>query len=208
MKKTTLIVSMVCLMAGMASAALLPVDNASFESADGATDGSGWEYTSGVLLPFANATYVSDGANCALFNVSAASSAVVYQQTANSIVSGQTYTLSVDFFSGRYDLSNYWDTFAMQMWADDGSTLSFLAQSTLSSATDIAANTWATPTVSYVADGTYAGQDIYIQFQLLNNAHQPSIDNVQLDAVPEPATLGLVAMFGAGMLFIRRKLAI
>ena len=30
-------------------------------------------------------------------------------------------------------------------------------------------------------------------------------DNVRLDAIPEPATLGMVALFGGGIIFIRRN---
>jgi hypothetical protein len=32
------------------------------------------------------------------------------------------------------------------------------------------------------------------------------VDNVDVSTIPEPATLGMVAMFGGGILFIRRKL--
>ena len=34
------------------------------------------------------------------------------------------------------------------------------------------------------------------------------IDDVTVSAIPEPATLGMVAAFGGGILFIRRKLMI
>lgn len=34
----------------------------------------------------------------------------------------------------------------------------------------------------------------------------PWLDNVTVTSIPEPATLGMVALFGGGILFIRRKL--
>ena len=37
------------------------------------------------------------------------------------------------------------------------------------------------------------------------SAHGSIIDNVSLTVIPEPATLGLIASFGAGVLFIRRR---
>ena len=40
-----------------------------------------------------------------------------------------------------------------------------------------------------------------------NGAHT-AISEVRFTAVPEPATLGMVALFGGGILFIRRRLAI
>ncbi len=33
-----------------------------------------------------------------------------------------------------------------------------------------------------------------------------TIDNVSIDAIPEPATLGMVAVFGGAILFVRRKM--
>jgi len=63
----------------------------------------------------------------------------------------------------------------------------------------------------------YAGQQLGISFRNLGDIYLPdpgingtwaAIDNVHLEAVPEPATVGLVGIFGAGLLFARRILKI
>ena len=38
-----------------------------------------------------------------------------------------------------------------------------------------------------------------------NIGHNFELDSVELSAIPEPATLGLIGVFGAAMLFIRRR---
>ena len=49
----------------------------------------------------------------------------------------------------------------------------------------------------------------YAQVAILTNGGTPTtlhVDNIQI--IPEPATIGLVAVFGGGMLFIRRRLKV
>jgi hypothetical protein len=50
--------------------------------------------------------------------------------------------------------------------------------------------------------------DVKVRLFLGNGSGGASFDDVSVTAIPEPATLGLLAVFGGGVLFIRRKLMI
>lgn len=60
---------------------------------------------------------------------------------------------------------------------------------------DLGAGGTATFRLSFAGGNGSSGQNTYL-------------DNVGISAVPEPATLGLVALFGGGLLFIRRRFMI
>ena len=52
------------------------------------------------------------------------------------------------------------------------------------------------------------GSDLFVRISLVdsNINGQLAIDNVSINQIPEPATLGMVAIFGGSILFIRRKM--
>ena len=60
--------------------------------------------------------------------------------------------------------------------------------------------------------GLTAGDEVWLRISESRPGGTTSgdlmIDNVTVTAIPEPATLGMVALFGGGILFIRRKLMI
>ena len=65
--------------------------------------------------------------------------------------------------------------------------------------------------VSYTATAAEAGHELAIVFREWDNSNQRDsyIDNVSVSSsIPEPATLGLVAAFGAAIMFLRRRLMI
>lgn len=173
-------------MAGNAFAISLPVTNASFEAS------GGWTTSGGVLIPFSGMPGgATDGSNVALFNNGASGTYTLAQTTANPIVAGQVYTLKADFNNGRVDLTP-WTALFMHMYADDGAgTLTLLATKSIQY-TDArwggVRDTWILDeSVSYVANGTYAGQSILIQIGVTGSAGwQPYVDNVRLDAEDAP----------------------
>jgi hypothetical protein len=64
--------------------------------------------------------------------------------------------------------------------------------------------TFVTPSSNSVslAAGTYK---LYLVGTVNNNAYTAIVDNVQINAIPEPATLGMVGFFGTALLLFRRR---
>lgn len=58
------------------------------------------------------------------------------------------------------------------------------------------------------AGDAWIGSTLGVGIANLGGGNYPELDQVYLEVVPEPATLGLVAVFGSAVLFIRRKLMI
>ena len=64
---------------------------------------------------------------------------------------------------------------------------------------------------SFTLAADFQVDELRLQAQALNggNGWLPGdgvfIDNIVFQSIPEPATLGLVGLFGAGLLFARRK---
>jgi hypothetical protein len=64
-------------------------------------------------------------------------------------------------------------------------------------------------TDSFTTGTLNAGDQLFIRLARVNQIVGPmwtAFDDVTVTAIPEPATLGMVAVFGGGILFIRRKL--
>ena len=82
---------------------------------------------------------------------------------------------------------------------------------TLNSGDEEINNTWETEILSLTAavtDVGAVGKTLFVAFEGngVSGESYARLDNVYLEAIPEPATLGMVALFGGGILFIRRKL--
>lgn len=73
-------------------------------------------------------------------------------------------------------------------------------------------NGWTQTTYNFTATSSSATLRFIDQGLVLNAASSTGgdqlIDSVSITAIPEPATLGLVAAFGGGIMFIRRRLMI
>ena len=60
---------------------------------------------------------------------------------------------------------------------------------------------------------TFAGSSRYVQYRThfdggASTLVQTALENVNIEVIPEPATLGLFALIGGGMLWIRKRMAI
>ncbi|MCK4563543.1 MAG: PEP-CTERM sorting domain-containing protein, partial [Verrucomicrobia bacterium] len=52
-----------------------------------------------------------------------------------------------------------------------------------------------------------SGSTLTLDVLARNGGDRGAITGVIIEQIPEPATLGMVALFGGGLLFIRRKLS-
>ena len=112
------------------------------------------------------------------------------------LVENQEYRIQVFLFDGRLSENGR----AMEF---DGSGLGQYANG--------ASGAWGTgllATGTFTADATQA-QDFTVE-TFTDDTYATSVGSqinaITLHAIPEPATLGMVALFGGGILFIRRKL--
>jgi hypothetical protein len=135
--------------------------------------------------------------------------------TLPSIVAGTAYTLTVAVghrADNVYPAGNV--TIKLMASANGGATWTSVASNTIS-AEAIADGTFqdVSATLSSAQATLLAGQQLSIQITSLNTssvgntANEASLDNVRLfatPAVPEPASLGLMAL-GAGSLLMRRR---
>ena len=206
MKKCVLFASIVLAITGAASATLLPVANHDFEVGNpypAGLNGQGWGASAGIYM-FPKSPTPNGSPQACLFN-SNASSQAIYQTVESTIQAGYTYTLTADFCNGRTDLAEHWTTLSMQLWAKDASgDPTDLLFNDLTYYDDFtAAEQWIEVSNSYTDDGTYAGRNLILQFQILGG-WQPWLDNVRLDEVPEPATMALLMLGGVGLLRRRR----
>ena len=67
--------------------------------------------------------------------------------------------------------------------------------------------TWDTYSINLPIDASLNGQIIQFGFSNTATDYNPSgvvYDNVNIAAIPEPATAALIGLFGGGLLFIRR----
>lgn len=77
-------------------------------------------------------------------------------------------------------------------------------------ATALTAGTFADQSLTYIyssADGDLDGQALTISFIAMDNGKELDIDNVRLEAIPEPATAGLAALSAIVLCFRPRRRA-
>lgn len=116
---------------------------------------------------------------------------------------GSALLFSVDGLNvGEYMLIVYGQTYraACTLTASIGTTTNFASQGGTGSKTSV---------YSVVFDIENAGDSLDVAFKV--DAGAGAVPNVgiaavTLQAIPEPVTLGLIAMFGGGILFVRRRL--
>ena len=171
-----------------------------------ALPGSAWS-DSGTELSPGNATrnlYLMDN-----------DGATVYQMS--------TYTIGTDFgaaeqYQVTLDTEDIWEWAYLDIYLYAGDTGTLV--DTINIYSDINGNGWysvpSSTSVTFTGDySAYAGSTLGIGFKNAGDIYVPgettpswlAIDNVSIQAIPEPATMGLVGFFGAGVLFVRRRLA-
>lgn len=151
--------------------------------------------------------FTDGGANAAnITTVSWSFDILGYDSNGNIDPTGWTVKVRTDNTSQNINVSDAWFSSAVL-----GQTFSFNDDSTGETAAN---GTWTTVSGSYdIAAGT-GGAVGGIQISTDNGGYTSGggifLDNITVDVstIPEPAALGLVALFGAGILFIRRRFII
>jgi hypothetical protein len=65
----------------------------------------------------------------------------------------------------------------------------------------------ATDTISFVGTSTADGL-LSVDFSAGGTGDAAALNFISMEAIPEPAALGLIAVFGGGILFVRRRFMI
>jgi hypothetical protein len=204
----------VLLLASPTFAAVIPVNNASFEEPDLTGGGPTWtnDLVDWTQLPAAGDAFIeyipgpplfaSDGVQ----HLGTAQGAEVYQDTGVGLAADSVYTL-------RVDIGNRNDSFTE---AGNASTIGLYAgASALDGGTPLATTsfdanflldgTFAGPlTLDYVSNGSPPSGNIFISLQS-TGANRSHFDNVRLDVVPEPSSITLVFLALLGVVRLRRK---
>ena len=214
MKKLMLMLLVMCLMVGSASATPLALVNGGFEAGVPAgwssADFTGWSNATGTNAIIDATANHTEGIYSLMFDVTAGGGTAQFlQATSHVIQEGYTYTLSTDARS--LVVNNLGCTqFLEAILLDDGvNPLVQVAGGAFNSGTTpvYGDDTWRTYSVSFTASAADAGKTItfYIAAQGSGTNKYGWVDNVQLDAVPEPATVSLIALGGLTLLRRKRK---
>ena len=201
------------LVAGSVGAAVIPVGDPDFDTYDTAT----WIAVDSPLVtewdsPTASAWIGDEAAYSGSTYPTAAHSGTqwvdlnqqsIFQNVSATYVEDYTYTLTVWALGTTTEQGLY-----LQFAADSpngwkGDANEYLAGSSSLIPVPDDESTWLQYSYEYTAVAADAGKTIGIN---IYGRAQTNVDGVSLTVIPEPATLGLVATFGAGMVLIRRKL--
>ncbi len=141
------------------------------------------------------------------------SSGATFYQDVGTLAPDTTYTLSVLTGSGGYGGNGTAEIALVNTAADSDTSTQLPGGTTLNSTSyTVLQNGYATETVSYTTGASVSG-DLSIELALMGPTTGPSpqarvfFTNVGLtsSAVPEPASLGLLAVGGLGLLLVGRK---
>jgi len=212
---TTLALAVMLGLAGSAGAAAITVANHSFE-ADDLIDGhdsgalpTGWSKSGGAAVGYldrnsgAYSTAIlptpdnTDGEQLAWSNFGG-----FYQVLSDVLEADTTYTLTVDVG----DRNNTGFPGAVLRLGSGVTFASNLLAPTVVSNTTPDAN-WETWQTTFTTGAAPAGLDDPLRVELVDlGGVQVLFDNVRLNAVPEPATLGMLVIGGVGVLLRRKRM--
>lgn len=232
-KYSVMLVSGICMMALHAQAVVIPIANNSFENPVTASGGNngldsglpGWNVTSNpsgdyvINKNHASVPDNSDGNNW-LYLVNRTTHNANTPSAATQgigIVQNGTYTMT--FLAGTIDSNSVGDEFSFGFY-DSGSldiTTGINAFATETPAERAAFQALGAAggdsmglTISWTPNAADLGKDLYVRFGYDTPASDSAwlvVDNVEVDfvAVPEPATLGLFALFGGLTIMLRKR---
>jgi len=208
-------------LAGVAQATAITVGNYSFELPVGTVEfptlaqqgGTGWSwqsdsnwgsYTDAGVTTAKHSLGSQSGIICSLDS----GKAYAWQITDSVMAAGDVFTLTVDF-SKSYDggCSGYVRYFSLVASDSAGNPSSPLTTELVTDTASVSTG-WTENTLSYTATAADAGKYVGIQFHGVNlGGYAYYFDNVRLDVIPipEPATIGLLALGGVGMVALRRR---
>jgi len=114
------------------------------------------------------------------------------------------YTLSFDAYQSSTIAGGAWLVATIQMLDGVGGYME-ASMGAIGTPSGLPADSWQPVELTFSADAGFDGSQIQI---FLQGAGGTYVDNVDLVAVPEPATLGLFGLLGGGMLWIRKRFTI
>ncbi len=217
MTKITWISLVMAVVSSLAVAGPVTINNYSFENGmgddprwatptDWAMNGSTEEGRTGVMLASLSGNTTTAGSHVAYINMTwGADTTVVslYQATNATFVEGNTYTLTVAM-SVRGETSATWNVpYKLSLEYADGTPVATATGTLLY----VDRGPLVDYSVNYTAVAADAGKTIQVRITDTQNngeyAQQMVLDNVRLNAVPEPAAMSLLAL--GGILSLRRR---
>ena len=214
--KKILCIGIVGLMAGAASANLIL--NGDFETPGGSgvvntintnpttgVPGWVWDGLENAPVRATDATYNSSTDNFALGH--GRDTGAMFQTTGEAVVLDKDYSMTVNVFNTYVA---HGGAVLTRLYYLDGSTREYIAgaEATHESTTQKEGGAPGSLQIDYTGSGAAVGKLLGVEFSWQNGTGNGSwigVDNVAINAVPEPATLGLVCMVSGGLLFVRRR---
>ncbi len=215
--KSIVVTSLVTLgFVGSSLAAMIPLTNASFEDGPLPAQGgyNGLVPTNWVQIASGNGNLGHqwddpllpgmDGNIFAFWQGSATAESGLAQQLTTAITTGEEYQLTLAAYARGANKKFSFDIRTDPSIAGGVSLIG--GAKTTGDMTDAFVDYQLSGTATADAAANAAYLVMYRSADPVNG--QQRLDNVRLDTIPEPATLGLIGLFGAGILFVRRRLTI
>ncbi len=196
-----------CLAFGLASVSqaglVTGLDGVADSSTMADVAGSGWTTESGSTVR----TYVNGGGVSGMIGSGRNDIYTAEFVSADLLLADTTYTLAVR--AGNWSPTVGTGTgLSIEIGYDDGGWVSLASKPfTLTTTGEISLTTNGQDESLVFTTGATVSGNVAIRLARTGTSGSwGGFDVATLDAIPEPATLGMVAVFGGGILFIRRKL--